>query len=187
MKGTLTIVVCLLLVFTASSQTNHIRFYREDIHFKIEDNIYTVHGLFFFENTGTNSMVKILRFPFPEDPLRFGKVLSFGIHDDTDGDEHILLKQDDSEAKFKIDLDAGQKKRYRINYKQEFTGKVIAFTTHKLGKAFDQFNFWLEMPAELELTEVSYEPDSTFVRENKRFYRWQRKDFMPEKNLIFKF
>jgi len=67
---------------------------------------------------------------------------------------------------------------------------VIEFpllTTRKWGKAFNEINFWLEMPAEIELTSVTYKPDTTFIREDKRFYWWQRKDFMPEKNLIFRF
>jgi len=190
MKKYLLIILAFLLSGPVFSQVSDLRFYREDIQFKIRGNKVSVNGIYFFENISNARIIKVLSYPFQKDPDLYGEISSFEVRDLTGNENIYLIDQNEEEAKFRISLNAQETKHLRITYSQEFFGNEIEcqlLTSAQWGKAFEQINFWLETPASMKVTYFSYEPDSMAVRNNNRIYYWHKKEFIPDKNLIFRF
>lgn len=174
-----------LLTIPAFSQ--NLEFYREDIIFKIHAGYFNVEGFYFFRNTGETTLRKMLTYPFKTDDQLYGPIDNFQIKDITDKDDDLLIRFSQEKADFIVTLDPLQKKRYRISYRQQMKTKkaeYILTTTRKWGGAFEVVHYWLELPKNMSLEYCSYEPDSTYINESKRFYTWEISDFMPDRNFI---
>ncbi|MBI5541797.1 MAG: hypothetical protein HY951_17180 [Bacteroidia bacterium] len=183
------VVVILLFVFPKFLYSQGLQFYKEDLTFEIKDNYLYVDGIYHFCNNGNKEINQILFYPFPVDSLYGNVDTVFAANVKTDN-VNIITNKSQKGASFKINIDAYGIAKYRIYYRQKIDknkAEYILKTTQKWGKPFENVSYKLIVPVKLEITKMSYSPDSTQIFNEIRIYFWNKKDFMPDKNMEFYF
>lgn len=173
-------------IINVSSQ--NIEFYREDLTFKIEKNYFSVDGLYYFCNvTDKNQKINIL-YPFPADST-YGNIDSiFVLLNDSIPIE--FYKKENKGIFFYIKVNKYGTTKYRIKYRQKIKAnkaEYILITTQSWKKPFEIVNYKLIVSNNIKITDISYKTDSIKNSATNTFYYWQKKDFMPDKNMIIKF
>jgi hypothetical protein len=171
--------VLLLMIKQISSQ--NLQFYREEITFEIRDNYLYVDGIYNFCNNGKTEISTSLFYPFPIDSL----------YAEADS---IISKTIISKSKtgffFNVNIKPYGIEKYRIGYRQKLLGnkaEYILLTTQKWGIPLECGIYRLIVPKNLKITSFSYPPDKFEEKNNKITYLWKKKDFMPDKNMLFYF
>jgi hypothetical protein len=180
-------LLLLILIFVSIniSKSQNIEFYREDLTFKLSETHFTVDGLYYFCNVSSEDITKTIFYPFPIDSL-------YGIIDSVfvENEEKLPVKFFQEKNKgiyFKMNIPPYGIKKLRINYRQEIyknKAEYILTTTKYWNKPFEIVNYKLIVPKEIKISSLSYKPDSTFSTNKNKVYLWQKKDFMPTKNMI---
>jgi hypothetical protein len=171
--------VLLLTIKQISSQ--NLRFYREDITFGIRDNYLYVDGIYNFCNNGKADINTFLFYPFPIDSLY--------AEPDSIFSDTIVLKSKTGFF-FNVKIKSYGAEKYRIGYRQKLLGnkaEYILLTTQKWGVPLERGIYRLVVPQNLKITSFSYPPDEFDKKNNKITYSWNKKDFMPDKNMVFNF
>lgn len=181
----------LLNIFYLSTlaYSQNLQFYREDLTFEIKDSFFYVDGIYHFCNNGENEIQQILFYPFPKDSL-YGAVDSINAFDVNAKTLNIITNITEKGFYFKIKLQSYGIGKYKISYRQKLLknkAEYILVTTRKWGKPLESAQFKLITPVDLKIISTTYNPDSTKQINNKMFYYWNKKDFMPNKNMVFNF
>jgi hypothetical protein len=172
------------IVFSQSLQ-----FYREDLTFEIKDGFFYVDGIYNFCNNGDKAIHQVLFYPFPVDSA-YGEVDSISAINVNSKSANCLVNKSANGSFFKIDLIPYGIGKYKISYRQKLLknkAEYILVTTQKWGVPFENAIYKLIAPAKMRITSFSYSPDSTKQIRDKAFYYWSKKDFMPDKNMVFYF
>lgn len=177
------------MLFTGNSSSQSLQFYREDISFEIRDTFFYVDGIYNFCNNGNVKIQKVLFYPFPLDSL-YGEVDSVFMTDFNSGSKNTITNRSEKGFFFEIILAPYGINKYRISYRQKLLknkAEYILLTTQKWSKPFENAIYKLTTPANIKITSFSYVPDDTIQSGDKTMYYWNKKDFMPDNNMVFYF
>jgi len=166
-----------------------LHFYREDLTFEIKNGFFIVDGIYNFCNNGEKEIQQVLFYPFPADRL-YGAVDSIYALDMLTGTQAEMINKTGKGFFFKIGLLPYGTGKYQISYRQRLLknkAEYILLTTQKWGLPFETAFYKLITPADVRITSMSYNPDSTKQKGDRTIYYWSKKNFMPEKNMIFYF
>lgn len=184
------IIILFLIVFSFPEiNSQKIEFFKEDINFKLTTKFFYVDGIYHFCNVSSDSIVANLYYPFPEGEF-YGKVDSILI---INMDNLSPVKYKDNKGEgifFKIAIDPYGIIKYNIKYVQELMGgraEYILLSTQSWKKAFEVANYKLLVSKNIKIRSLSYQPDSVINESNNKVYYWNKRDFMPDKNLIIEF
>jgi len=181
--------VLINLFFLSNVASQNLQFYREDLTFEIKDNFFYVDGIYNFCNNGEKEIQQVLFYPFPVDSI-YGVVDSINAFDVNAKTLNIITNIAEKGFYFKIKLQSYGIGKYKISYRQKLLknkAEYILVTTRKWGKPLERAQFKLITPVGLKIISISYKPDSIKQLNNKMFYYWNKKDFMPDRNMLFYF
>lgn len=182
------LILVLIIGLIPETKSQKIKFFSEDLTFKLQQDIFEVDGLYFFRNITDSEVQQVLFYPFP-DVEKYGEISFVSIT--TQGDTaSMLLRQTDRGAFFRVELQPTEQMAYHIIYRQKLKSKkakYIIVTAQKWGKPFETADYRLEFPDSLKLTSVSIEPDATFLKGQLNSYTWRRQNFMPTVDFEFEF
>lgn len=182
------ILICLCWSLVLQSGAQKLRFYSEDLTFRLNRDYFEVEGLYYFRNTSGGDLRQTLFYPFP-DVERYGDISKISVCRDGDTTS-MLIRQNERGALFLVDLKKDEEAAWHIHYRQQLKSteaKYIVMTTHKWGEPFETAHYQLEVPDELQLTHISLQPDSIISRGSHKILVWSREDFMPEVDFEFRF
>jgi len=182
------ILYCFLL-FSGNVFSQSLQFYREDISFEIKEAFFYVDGIYNFCNNGNKKIQQVLFYPFPLDSL-YGEVDYVYVTDFNSGSKNIITNKSEKGFYFEINLAPYGINKYRISYRQMLLknkAEYILLTTQKWGKPFENAIYKLTTPGSIKITSFSYTPDDTIQSGDKTIYYWNKKDFMPNSNMVFNF
>jgi hypothetical protein len=183
-----TVTITLLILSFNIPKAQDIQFYKEDIDFVVKNNYFEVNGIYYFCNVNNRKTKIDLFYPFATDSLNYGDVDSIKVTK-KDADIHFIRK-DNQGIYFLLEMDPYGTSEYYISYRQKILGnkaEYILMTTSKWNKPLERVNYRLILFNEIKPAYLSYKPDSFKIINGQTIYYWQRKDFMPDKNLIFEF
>lgn len=189
MKLFWTFLLLNLISFPFYVFSQNLQFYREDLTFEIKDSSFYVDGIYNFCNNGDKEIQQILFYPFPSDSA-YGAVDSINACDENAKSTNIIINKTAKGFYFNITLAPYGIGKYKISYRQKLLknkAEYILLSTQKWGKPFDNAIYKLITPTSMKITSFSYSPDSISQINNKITYYWNKKNFMPDKNLIFYF
>lgn len=189
MKIVVSVLFSISIIFPKILFSQGLQFYKEDLTFEIKDNYFYVNGIYHFCNNSNKEINQVLFYPFPIDSL-YGNVDTVFAANTKNVNVNIITNKSQKGASFKINIEAYGIEKYRIYYRQKVVknkAEYILETTQKWGKPFDNVTYTLIVPKKLEITSMSYIPDSNQTVNGKRFYFWNKKEFMPDKNMEFYF
>ena len=182
-------ILFILFLFPSFVFSQYLQFYREDITFEIKDGFFYVDGIYNFCNNGNKEIQQVLFYPFPIDSL-YGEVDSINAIDVNAKSQNIIFNKTAKGFLFKIGLNPYGIGKYKISYRQKLLknkAEYILVTTQKWGTPFESSNYKLITSDTMRITATSYTADSTMQINGKKIYYWNKKDFMPDKNMIFYF
>lgn len=154
---------------------------------KLEKDHFYVTGNYFLRTTGDQSIV--LYYPFPADSL-YGEVDTLTIYNLTAGNPVDMLERKTESAVFRVNFEGNPEIELLIAYRQKLLGnkaEYILETTASWKKPFEQADYQLIVPAEMEITVFSIPPDNMMDAGKEKIYYWSRKNYMPASNMIFEF
>jgi len=180
-----------LLFFSCLSLfPQNLQFYREDLNFEIKDQYFYVSGIYFFCNTSDKEIKQVLVYPFPKDSLAYGEVDSVSIVNPENNSLVNIIKKKPDEIYFPVVVKPYKTSKYKIFYRQKILNhraEYILITTHAWHKPFEIVNYNLRFPIDVRIDSITYQPDSIINTKNYIMFKWQKKDFMPDKNLLIWF
>ena len=181
--------ILLILFFITNLFPLDLQFFREDLSFEIKEDHFYVNGLYNIRNTNDKELRQTLIYPFPQDPA-YGKVDSLFVMNIIDTTITTNMQYGDKGASFTIQIEPDSTVVYRIGYRQELKSEkaeYILTTTQTWGRPFEQVNYTLTFPRELQLDSLSYMPDSLREESNRYILFWYKENFMPDRNFIIYF
>ncbi|MCD6112970.1 MAG: DUF4424 family protein [Bacteroidales bacterium] len=181
-------IVIFFLFLTHFSYSQNIEFYKEDLSFEIKNNYFYVDGIYHFCNVSDKPLKNILLYPFPQDSA-YGHIDSVQI-EEIGNKKNVLIRYNNKNALFKVNLESYGIKKYKIAYRQkllEQKAEYILTTTQQWNKPFENASYKLIVPKSLEIDSISYKEDSIKIIQDKIYYFWKKKNFMPYKNFIVYF
>ncbi|MBI4930351.1 MAG: hypothetical protein HY841_06290 [Bacteroidetes bacterium] len=182
------ILFCLFL-FPRIIFSQSLQFYREDLTFEIKNGFFYVDGIYNFCNNGDKEIQQVLFYPFPTDSV-YGEVDSIKAVDVNTKSQNIIINKTENGIFLKINLPPYGIGKYKISYRQKLLknkAEYILVTTQKWSVPFENAIYKLVTPLKMRTTSTSFSPDSTKQINDKAIYYWNKKDFMPDKNMIFYF
>ncbi len=182
------ILTSLLLISGLSSFSQKIEFFKEDLKFSLNGELFVVDGLYYFRNTTDTEVKQMLFYPFPDVEV-YGEIAFIQI---TKANDTIsqLATQTSKGSLFKVQIPANAEIAFHISYGQKLKSdkaKYIITTTQKWGTPFEQADYRLEIPSSLSITNFSIPPDTRFQKDTLMIYTWKRQDFMPVVDFDFEF
>ncbi len=183
-KVYLTFVLSVLLNLLQAGQ---ISFIREDIDFTLKENAFYIDGIYYFRNN-TDKFVKTTMFyPYPKDSTYLVPDSIFAIccEDST----NALVRNERSGSYFFVDIPPKSVVSYNIGYKQPFLGDYVEYillTTKNWKEKFDEVNYTLQVTKGIRVDSLSHKPDSELKSGAVTLYRWQKNNFMPDRNFKVK-
>jgi hypothetical protein len=183
------VLFLLIPLIFSEIKSQSIEFFKEDITFMLKEDHLYVDGVYHFCNISGDTVITNLYYPFPENEF-YGIVDTITISD-LRNDQAV--EYNDNKGKgvyFRIDIQPYGICRYRISYNQELKGnraEYILLTTQAWNKAFEIVNYRLIVSDNITVKSISYIPDSMSVIDGNEVYYWEKRDFMPDRNMIFEF
>ncbi len=168
------------LIFTLPVFSQRITFFREDLDFKLSNELFEVDGLYFFRNNTHTEIRQMLFYPFPETE-KYGDITYIQITPANDTTS-MLTTQTAHGAMFKLMIPPEGEVACRIKYGQKIKSNVARYiitTTQKWEKPFEKAAYSLQMHNDIILDSISILPDSVVRLADKTCFYWKRKNFMP--------
>ncbi len=182
------LLVITVLSFPVINKSQELEFFGENIIFELNDGIFKVTGTYYLCNTGDKEIKQILYYPFPVDSQYYGDINSIRI---SSKDSLInITRRDKGGIYFGLEIQPYKATEYIITYQQILLNnraEYILETTKKWKRPLETAKYKLIIQDNLEITGISYEPDSVLTENNNLIYLWNKKDFMPDMNMIIEF
>jgi hypothetical protein len=181
----------LLLIVLYPFQVNigqDIQFYREDITFELSKDHFKVNGNYYFRNLNFDPVKTKLIYPFPTDSIYSCADSVFALDVLYKNDK--LMKVTSKAAAIELTINPFDTTVLNIGYKQKLKSgraEYILTTTKGWGKAFESAKYNLVTDTSLVIRSFSYEPDTSYLNDDKYFYYWEKKAFLPEMDFIILF
>ncbi len=180
------IILLPIVLFALCFAKPGLRFTEEDLSFEIADSIFSVQGIYYFDNDHAGKFS--ILYPFPLDD-NFGKAYDIYVLDMKSGEEiPYKIKKDTSFVRFLLKVNGDTP--VLISYKQRLHSnyaRYILLSTHSWKQPLKRVEYKLKIPHELTISYFSIEPDNQIDLEGKVLYLWQREKYMPQSDLIFEF
>lgn len=189
MKWRINVVFIISCFFPLLGFSQNLKFYREDLLFELKKNYFTVNGYYNFYNTEDKHIQQILFYPFPVDSL-YGVVDSMSAIDIANKSMDVVVSKTADGLFFRVELGPYGVGKYKIYYRQQILknkAEYILVTTQKWGIPFENAFYQLITPSTMEIISTSYQQDSIKHVKDKTIYYWTKKNFMPDRNMIFYF
>ena len=181
------VVICFFIILKTSFVfSQSLQFYEEALFFEIRDGYFEVDGQYYFRNSGNRDIHQILFYPFPLDEM-LGEIDSVFITDVGGFEEDLIINQTEKGVSFRLSIEAGKEKIYRIYYRQRTPNrkaKYILTTTAQWGRPLKKAFYQLKIPSDISVTYFSYPPDKEEKQSNNQIYYWYMESFMPDKDFI---
>lgn len=182
-------IIIIVLFFSLSLTAQSIDFYKEDITFKITPDKFYVNGLYYFKNK-TDKIRKNLIY-FPVTPTCVNNVAdSIDIFNISKLQSIEISKKTSNGFFFILETGAHDSTIYQIQYQQDICGDSALYvltSTQKWNKPLSSGTYKIMVPDSLKIEYFSYQPDSTYYFTNFNVYYLERKDFIPNRDLVLKF
>lgn len=180
------VILCLLL-FNINCKAQHkLSFEKEDITFEIENGIFTVRGIYYF-NSDSEKEYSIL-YPFPTDTI-YGNPFKIEVsYINSNKNIEYKTTKDSSAVFFRIL--ANPEQPILITYSQRLKtnkARYILLSTNQWHKPLIQADYKLITPLNFSITSLSVKPDKEIQIDNKKIYLWHKENFMPQKDFIVEF
>lgn len=161
-------------------------FFAEDLTFRLSPAFFEVVGDYYFRNTTDRPIRQTLLYPFPDEKI-YGSVSYVSI---LQGDDTVQVKRVTDGVLFTVDAAARQEVLFKIRYGQQLIADSACYiitTTQHWKQPFEWARYQLFMPDSRTLQMVSIIPDSTGNVAGEKVFYWWRKDFMPERDFLFRY
>jgi hypothetical protein len=182
-------IIFIVLFFSLNLFAQSIDFYKEDITFKLTPTKVYVSGLYYFKNK-TDKIQKNLIY-FPVIPTCIINVAdSIDIFNLSKLHSVEISKKTSNGFFFILETGANDSTIYQIQYQQDICGDSALYvleSTQKWGKALSSGIYKIIVPDSLKIAYFSYKPDSTYHFTNFNIYYLEKKDFIPDRDIVLKF
>jgi len=165
-----------------------ISFFKESLDFNLEENFFEVDGLYYFRNLTDREVKQMLFYPFP-DVEKYGEIAYIEITRENDT-LSMLATQSHNGSMFKVTIPPYGEEAYRIRYGQKLVSNeamYIITTTQEWDLPFEKAIYTFTFPKSFTINSITIPPDSIETSADKTVYYWEREDFMPDVDFIFKF
>lgn len=170
------VVICCFIFFTEAQAT--ISFFEEHIDFSLDNNYFTINGIFSFANKSNMLQTQQIIFPFANETHSIDSIRIINLNTLSNLD-FIRLK---SAVIFKITVPANDTVDLNIFYRQKKSSinKYIITSTQSWGKPLKKAVYSLSTEKELNIKSFTYKPDTIKIIDDKKLYLWNKTDFMPK-------
>ena len=162
-------------------------FYKEYVTMEIRRGSVEINGIYQLRNNEDFDQKIVLSYPFPLDSM-YGEVSHvYAFETVNDSTVNRLMAKSEKGAMVGISVAAGSEKTLYIGYVQKLKGnkaEYILTTTKKWNKPLESSQLELIVPVDYLVEHISYQPVDTIVSDDKIHYFIQKRNFMPEWNLI---
>jgi hypothetical protein len=168
--------------------SQNIQFYREDLIFRLSEKHLTVDGMYYFCNVSRDTVSSILFYPFPLDK-DYGKIDSVEVVAYPELNT-VTIQNTGKGLYFKVNVNPYNARKYKIKYRQKILGnkaEYILLSTQQWRKSLELGNYKLIVPHNLQLDSLSVKPDTLYNKIGYKLYCWQKRDYMPDGNILFYF
>lgn len=159
-----------------------LQFYREDILFSIDETRVITDAEYYFCHVGDKDIRMSLLYPFPKNTM---DLIDSLVVENLKTNAAVPYREARSGIFFEIYVKAYGQAAYRVYFRQKLNDGHFTYilnSTHTWGKALEIANYELRLPLPLNLDSLSYLPDTSFIQNDIKHYKWNKTDFMPEKN-----
>ena len=126
-----------------------------------------------------------MSYPFPQNP-ELGKVKSVeGNSVYPEMKAPVVVNFDQKAARFRLKVFPFDTAVVRISYVQlipNHKAKYILTSTKAWKKPLEKADFTLKIPIDIKIDSLSFDADSLLFFKDYLLYKWEFKDFMPDKN-----
>lgn len=184
-------LLAFIFLFLSGShlKSQNIEFFREDLTFEIKNGYFYVDGIYHFCNIGNKPEKNNLYYPFPIDSI-YGCIDSISITNLNSQQKVEYITNKEKGIYFNIFINSYDIEKYRIKYRQKLKtnqAEYILTSTQAWKKPFELVNYKLITDSSVKIISLSYEADSVHFSKINNVYYWQKKDFMPNKNMVIRF
>jgi len=173
------IIVIYVFVFVTEAQTK-ISFFEEHIDFSLENDYFTINGIFSFSNTNNKPETQQIIFPFANETNSIDSIRIINLNTLS----NLSFTKLKSSILFKITVPANDTVDLNIFYRQKKsdTNKYIITSTQSWGKPLNKAVYSLSTEKGLKIKSFTYQPDTVKIINNKKLYLWSKTEFMPQKD-----
>ncbi len=181
-------ISCILLAFLSGLcfAKSGLHFVEEDLSFGIKDSVFSVMGVYYF--SPDKPMNHLILYPFPDDDL-MGEAYNIFVKDmDSKIDIPFKMKKDKSGITFL--LNTKKCTSVYIGYKQRLFSdyaRYILLSTYSWQEPIKRVEYKLNILDNINITYFSIEPDNQLCLDFGSIYFWQRDNFLPPCDMIFKY
>lgn len=179
-------VIIIDLILSTSIFCQGVKFFGEDITFRIDKEYFIVDGIYWFFNETDKPAEKIIYYPFPTDYAN-GEVDSISIYNISERREEIALEMRDSGLRYLLMIASNDTAIYRIGYRQRVRNgcvKYILTSTAEWDRPLEWAKYKLIADDKAEIDQFSYEPDRLYDLDNEKIFFWGRTNFLPEFDFV---
>lgn len=185
-----TIFACIVLVLTSLGlNAQRPEFFKEELEFGIDSVWFSVKGDYYFRNPSHTGIKPVIIFPVAR-VAGYKSIDTIFVLDTSDPAHQLVVTVQDTTAAFVIDLPAFSEKRIMIYYRQHHNGneaKYILLSTKTWGKPLEKAVYHLLAEKKYQFSHFSLTPDNILDFDNVTIYSWERTNFMPDIDFVFRF
>lgn len=155
-----------------------VSFFEEHIDFSLDSTYFSINGIFSFRNETSAGVSQPIVFPFAGytaaiDSIRILKLPS---------GSRVNFERQEKSIRFVLTLLPGETVDLNIFYRQPSSveNTYIISSTQSWGKPLEIAEYTLTTGTGIVPRYFSYAPDSEEVISNRRRYRWQKTNFLPD-------
>ncbi len=180
------IFLCFLIVGNNCIAQDDIFFEKEDITFEINDSVFIVQGIYYFNSTSEKEYSVL--YPFPTDSI-YSKPFDICVKYINSGQQvNYRIANDSSSIVFRVLADSIQP--IIISYHQRLNSnraRYILLTTNYWQKPLKQVDYKLVTDLDFTINSFSIQPDKEVKINNKKVYLWHKENFTPKNDFIIDF
>jgi hypothetical protein len=176
------IILTVLQSYSLTLNSQDLQFYREDIVFRIHENNVETDAAYYFCNVGDKDIRTALFYPFPENTMELVDSL---VVEDMKTKSVMPFRDARSGVFFEIFAKAYGQSAYRVYFRQQLKEdhfRYILNSTATWGKSLEFANYELQMPLSIIPDSLTYPPDTSYILNNFRYYKWKKQNFMPDRD-----
>lgn len=181
-------LILILLFCSTYCPAQRADFVRENITFRLDSNYFSVEGLYYFLNRSDTIVNSEIFYPFPA--YAGPEIDSIQVMNLWRGEVIRFTSEGSNGISFRLHLDKSDSAYIHIYYRQRLTSDSAVYilkTTAGWGKPLEVADFKLITPASITIKNFSYIPDKSYKLNNIKIYTWQKYNFMPRKDMVFRF
>jgi hypothetical protein len=181
-------IILLLLTISCCCLSQDLNFFSEDITFHLDSENFKVEGYYWFYNSSSEKIERMLFYPFPYSEAQ--SIDSVDILNIYSRKHESIINQTGRGFYFFLQLNPGDTGLYRIIYNQKVTSDSVVYilqSTRTWGKPLETAEYKLIVNNPLEAAAFSYQPDKNYKINNTIIYYWKRNNFLPDRNMVIHF